>query len=444
MGNKVSKHILVVDDDKTILDTMGQFIENIGYVCSVASDTFKALDILEGQAFFLVVSDISMPNMDGIEFMKRVAQSFPDLKFIIMSGYTSEYAYSDIIKAGANDFMGKPFKLEELKAKIERIERENNLLVQLRENEKRYKELYELSKKTEQRYLTLLDSSVDAIVSYDLQGNAQYINPSFVKIFGFTLDDVKGKRIPFLPDSEKEKTMEIIKGLLGTGTPVMGYETKRYNKDGKTLDISISASRYNDHIGAPAGLVVILRNITVRKKAERALAESEKKYRKLSITDGLTKLYNSRHFYNELKKEINRTHRHHNPLSLLLLDIDDFKAFNDRYGHLEGDKVLSQMGKVIKRNIRQIDSGYRYGGEEFAVLLPETDSETAFTVAERIRQTFGRSAFTPGNGEDVYSKISIGGGQHLSTEDLKSLIRRADTALYQAKDQGKDQTVILD
>ena len=102
------------------------------------------------------------------------------------------------------------------------------------------------------------------------------------------------------------------------------------------------------------------------------------------------------------------------------------------------------MGKVIKRNIRQIDSGYRYGGEEFAVLLPETNSETAFTVAERIRQAFGRSAFTPGNGENVYSKISIGGGQHLSTEDLKSLIRRADTALYQAKDQGKDQTVILD
>jgi len=352
MDNKVSKHILVVEDDKTILDTIGQFIENIGYDCSAASDAFKGMEILEEQAFFLVISDIAMPDMDGIEFMKRAVQSFPDLKFIIMTGYASEYSYSDIIEAGASDFMVKPFKYEELKAKIERIERENNLLARLRENENRYKELYELSKKTEQRYLTLLDSSVDAIVSYDLQGNAQYINPSFSKIFGFTLDDVKGKRIPFLPDSEKEKTMEIIKGLVGTGTSVMGYETKRYNKDGETLDISISASRYNDHMGAPAGLIVILRNITERKKAESALAESEGKYRKLSITDGLTKLYNSRHLYDELKKEINRTSRHHNPLSLILLDIDDFKAFNDRYGHLEGDKVLSEMGKVIQGCIR--------------------------------------------------------------------------------------------
>jgi len=186
------------------------------------------------------------------------------------------------------------------------------------------------------------------------------------------------------------------------------------------------------------------REIGEHKQTGEALRESERKYRKLSITDGLTKLYNSRHFYNELKKEISRTDRHHNPLSLILLDIDDFKAFNDRYGHLEGDKVLSQMGKVIKRSIRQFDSGYRYGGEEFAVLLPETNSEATFTVAERIRQTFGTSAFTPGNGEAVYSKVSIGGAQHLSNEDFKSLVRRADTALYQAKNQGKNQTVILD
>ena len=444
MGKKVLSHILVVDDDKVILNTIDQFIQSVGYVCSVVSDAFKAMEILEEHSVDLVISDIAMPHMDGIDFMRKAVESFPDLKFIIMTGYSSEYSYSGIIEAGASDFMVKPFKFEELKAKIDRIERENSLLIQLRENEQKYKALYELSTEAKQRYLALLDSSVDAIISYDLLEKAQYINPSFTRIFGFTLDDIKGKQVPFLPDSEKEKTTEMIKNVVGDGTSVMGYETKSYTKDGETIDISMSASRYNDHRGAPAGVIAILRNITERKQAERALAESERRYRRLSITDGLTKLYNSRYFFNQLKKEIRRIDRHHNPLSLILLDIDDFKSFNDRYGHLEGDKVLSQMGKIIRGNIRKVDSGYRYGGEEFAVLLLETKLDAILSVAERVRLAFGDFPFNSGNGKVAYSKVSIGGTQYIFKEDLKSFVKRADTALYQAKKQGKNQSVILD
>jgi len=437
-------HILVVDDDDVILKTVEQFILSIGYACSVASDALTAMEILEERSFDLVISDIAMPQMDGIEFMRKAIALFPDLKFVIMTGYSSEYSYSGIIEAGATDFLAKPFKFEELKAKIERIERENSLLVQLREKEQKYRDLYKLSTEAEQRYLALLDSSVDAIISYDLEGNTQWINPSFTRIFGFTLDEIKGKPVPFLPDFEKEKILDIIENLVRSGTPVMGHETKRYTKDGKILDISISASRYNDHKGAPAGLVAILRNISERKRAERALAESERKYRRLSIIDGLTNLYNSRHFFDQLKKEIRRTDRHHNPLSLLLLDIDDFKSFNDRYGHLEGDKVLARMGKVIRNNLRHVDSGYRYGGEEFAVLLVETKLKAIFAVAERIRRAFGKVPLNSGNGEAAYCKVSIGGTQYIDKEDLKRFVKRADTALYQAKNQGKNQTVILD
>jgi len=435
--------ILVVDDDAAILDTVGRFIEAVGYGCAVAGDAESALQRLKDTSFDMVVTDIAMPGMDGIEFMKRAIQWFPHLKFIVMTGYSSRHSYSDIVQAGASDFMVKPFKFEELKAKIERINRENNLWVQLREKEQKYRALYEQSTKAQQRYLALLDSSVDAIISYDLNGNTQYINPSFTRIFGFELEEVQGKKVPFLPDSEREKTMEIIRNAVEAGTPVMGYETKRYTKSGELIDISISASRYDDHRGAPAGLIAILRDITERKRAERKLAESEQRYRRLSITDGLTGLYNSRHFYEVLKHETRRSDRHHHPLSLLLLDIDNFKLFNDQHGHPEGDRVLAQMGQVIKRTIREVDSAYRYGGEEFAVLLLETTFDRIFSVAERVRLSFGKVPFRPGNGRAVYAKASIGGTEYLPGEDVKCFVKRADEALYQAKREGKDRTVIL-
>ena len=103
------------------------------------------------------------------------------------------------------------------------------------------------------------------------------------------------------------------------------------------------------------------------------------KLQKLAITDGLTKLYNSRSFYSQLELEVDRFNRYRHPLSLLLLDIDHFKNYNDTYGHLEGDKVLVRFSQIIKSCLRANDSAYRYGGEEFTVILPETGGEKAST-----------------------------------------------------------------
>ncbi|MDP7077559.1 MAG: diguanylate cyclase, partial [Desulfobacterales bacterium] len=118
---------------------------------------------------------------------------------------------------------------------------------------------------------------------------------------------------------------------------------------------------------------------------ERELTQEQnrimEKLKNLAITDGLTKLYNSRHFYNQLLLEVDRTNRYNRPLSLLLLDIDHFKAYNDTFGHLEGDVVLFRLGQIIKSCLRKMDSAYRYGGEEFTIILPETGGDEANTVA---------------------------------------------------------------
>ncbi len=179
--------------------------------------------------------------------------------------------------------------------------------------------------------------------------------------------------------------------------------------------------------------------VAVRKQAEEALKESENRYRDLSIVDALTQLYNSRHFYFQLKIELDRSNRYELPLTLLMLDLDNFKAFNDAYGHVEGDQVILRLGKVIKRCLRETDFGYRYGGEEFTILLPMATTGKGAITAERIRKEFKEETFSPSPGEEIHVTVSIGLGQYKPQEDMKAFVHRVDQLMYQAKKKGKDR-----
>jgi len=175
-----------------------------------------------------------------------------------------------------------------------------------------------------------------------------------------------------------------------------------------------------------------------RMKAEDALKQSEARYRELSIIDNLTQLYNSRHFYNQLQMEIDRTNRYEEPLTLILLDVDNFKTFNDTHGHIQGDDVLMRLGQVIKRCLRKTDSAYRYGGEEFIILLPVTKCEDGVITAERIRAEFKKENFSPVSGGDVRMSLSIGVSQHRPKEEMKAFVHRVDQLMYRVKKNGKD------
>jgi len=180
---------------------------------------------------------------------------------------------------------------------------------------------------------------------------------------------------------------------------------------------------------------------------ERELADEQnrimEKLKNLAITDGLTKLYNSRHFYNQLLLEVDRTNRYHRPLSLLLLDIDYFKAYNDNFGHLEGDVVLFRLGQIIKSCLRTMDSAYRYGGEEFTVILPETDGEEASTVAQRIRTAVENEKFISPQGKRGSITISIGVAEYQAKESPKTFIMRSDKAMYEAKTLGRNRVFFI-
>jgi len=178
----------------------------------------------------------------------------------------------------------------------------------------------------------------------------------------------------------------------------------------------------------------VLKERRLTKERNRILSKLEN----LAITDGLTKLYNLRHFYHLLEIEIDRCSRYGHPLALLLLDIDKFKAYNDTYGHLEGDKVLVRIGQVIQSCLRTMDAAFRYGGEEFTVILPETTAEEAHNVAHRIRTTMELENFFPEPEKAVTVTISIGVTEYYNKESLSEFIKRADQAMYFSKEKGRN------
>ena len=168
------------------------------------------------------------------------------------------------------------------------------------------------------------------------------------------------------------------------------------------------------------------------------LKDSYSKLEKLSITDKLTNLYNRRHFDEVLEREVLRARRLRHTLSLLFIDIDKFKHFNDTYGHPEGDKVLQRLGQIMKKRLRsEIDIAFRYGGEEFTVLLPEISGRAAIAVAARTLMDFRNTKFhVQPNGEAIQKTISIGVAEFGPSSNAMALIANADNAMYEAKKQG--------
>jgi len=293
-------------------------------------------------------------------------------------------------------------------------------------------------RRSEERFRVLIENAPDAIY---VHADARYIylNAAAITLFGAeTADQLIGSSIMdrFHPDY-REMIAKRLLDLYGQQRKLPIVEQVYLRLDGSAVPVEAHAVpiTYNDQKAA----LTFVRDITDRKQVEKALRDSERRYRELSTIDGLTQLYNSRHFYHQLKIEIERADRYGHPLTLLLFDLDNFKAFNDTYGHIEGDRVLSGLGRVVKSCLRQTDSAYRYGGEEFTVLLPMTSGTDGAVTAERIRTEFRKENIAPSPGQDVHMTVSIGVAQYKPQEEMQAFVHRVDQLMYQAKKNGKDR-----
>jgi diguanylate cyclase (GGDEF)-like protein len=205
------------------------------------------------------------------------------------------------------------------------------------------------------------------------------------------------------------------------------HSIERVRPDGSVLEI-----RGNPVPGG--GFVTIYTDITLRKRMESRLHE-------MATTDDLTGVNNRRRFFDLATIEVNRAKRFGSPLSFIMLDADRFKTVNDTYGHITGDKVLRTMADACKSNLRQVDVLSRYGGEEFAIMLPETDIEAALSVAERLRAAIAEASVETEKGP-LYFTASLGvSALQAQAGDLGWLIERADSALYAAKNAGRNRVM---
>lgn len=283
-----------------------------------------------------------------------------------------------------------------------------------------------------------------------------YWNSAIEKLSGYSRESMIGTRNhwkPFYASPRPCLADLILEG--GNDEDVKHYYTNKCNRseliedayegedffpecgtDGEWLHFTAAGIMGND--GELVGSIETLENISARKTAEFELLERERIYKELSITDSLTQLHNSRHFYDQLEGSLETARRYHHEFTLCFFDLDDFKKLNDSYGHLMGDKVLETFGSLVRSSLRALDTGYRYGGEEFAILLPSTGTEGATIVAERVRESLENYQFILPTGEKLQSSVSIGITSFVTGDNVQSLMNRADSALYKAKKQGKN------
>ena len=401
------------------------------------SELFLARDGREGLELFkrhtpdMVISDIRMPHMDGLEMVRRIREEGcdgQDCHVIIASAHSDEDTLLSTIDTGVDKFIKKPINHNELLQALEAG------AARLRSHTRKQDKNELLGK--------VLDNNPELFLTTDGQ-EVYYLNKAFKNFLqigspaGADVIGMIGALLGPLPDELTQKEQQNSDNWL---------ELVQQG-DMKALTVTITPP---GGCRASSNRTFLLRtNIVTEQGREYTIVsfsdvthlEKEKDfYLELALKDPLTGAYNRKKFFEELEKEAFRATRYGKHLSLMMLDIDDFKQVNDTHGHQIGDKVLVELTTLLQDHIRFVDLLARYGGEEFFILTPETHSKGCLQSGEKLRQIIEEHTMAHG----ISITCSFGLAEYVDGEPLESFIRRVDNALYKAKSKGKNQICIAD
>lgn len=445
-----------MDDDPQLLSTLTECLDGQGYAVTAAADGHQAMAALRAQEFALALLDLMLPGVSGLELLSHIKAHTPDTEVILITGHAGLDSAVQALRLGAYDYLIKSdLRLAELQALVaralerRRLARENRELVarltQAREElaNRRAQELCQVRQ---------IGESLVGPLTWDqlTQGLVKLIWNSFpVQLLGLAICGpipelpLEAFRCrPDIPDAGYQTFQEVLKGQLVaglaapplTGTPLPEMLWLKVAVEDVTL--VAGAGRQEPFTPEEAELFRIF--ILQGEAGIKNLALFER-VKGLAIRDALTGLHNYRYFREMLLQEVERSRRYNMPLSLLFLDIDDFKQINDSLGHLHGDTILREVSAILKGGIRLADLLCRYGGDEFVLLMSQTPLLQAELLAERLRFLIAQSPLTrAGQGPGV--TMSIGMAELTPGMSMEDLIKAADEALYRAKEGGKNRS----
>lgn len=435
----LKERIIILDDEASILDVLSEHLGNEGYDCVITLSPLEALDLVEESGASVLLTDLRMPEMSGIDVVQHAKSVNSDLAIVVITALVDVKSAIRALRVGADDYVLKPFNLGEISLAVSRAIEKRNLVLQNRKHQEELeRRVHEATsgleranaelRETKEYLENLLHSTVDAIFTMNTSDALTFANEGAMRMLGYSGEELIGMPCASLYAGGPEEA-GYVQRLLLENAPLQNYETELLRKDATRVPVNMSLSFVNGADGTIASTLAICKDITCQKKLQTELKE-------MSIKDSVTGLFNQRHFYDRLAVEIERARRQNHPLSLLLFDIDQFKQYNDRHGHLAGDGVLQTVGQVVMESTREhVDLGFRYGGDEFTVILAEADEAQAYNIADRIRTGFVAHKF------DMLT-VSIGLMTYREGYSLRTFIQFTDAMMYDAKRSGGNRIFV--
>lgn len=444
--------VLVADDDRLVRAIFADALREVGHDVAVAANGVEALARLEAEPFDLLLTDLLMPEMDGLELLERAKQQFPALDVIVLTSVSTAEPAVRALRGGAFHYLVKPLDPEALQLEVHRC-LENRRLMAENAELRRYQQLLGAA----QRITACLELdrlrplAVDTLAAHAQADAALLFRPATDRP-GLELLAVRNLSTP-----QGTHLAELLWARHGA-TVLPATEPLAADDLGALIPASDAGLRHVEHAlfvplrreGALLGVALLLRRDEHRAFSAAhardaaflgesvALAlENAERYQQaqwIAHLDALTGLYNARHLEHVVDREIRARLSTSTPFSVLFMDLDHFKRVNDTHGHQIGSRVLVEMSRLLRRHTRETDVLIRYGGDEFVVILPDADTETAVRAAERIRVAVEAHRFLSREGLELRLTLCCGVSswpRHAATRE--DMIHRADMAMYHGK-----------
>ena len=448
--------ILVVDDDQLFAHLCQDILKSDGHQVEIVFSGEKATALLEVERFELVIADLVMPGMSGLDLLGVIKDTDPTIDVIIVTGKADVVSAITAIKNGARDYLVKPFNHDAFRHSVALCVEQRRLIEENTEL-KDLLNLFQLGSTLtgcidfDRLYPLLTGSLATAVNAERVIGIFPKHDGTFVPqhVQGFA--DREGRKIgalvqaEFLAGEDGARAYQRIGNLASMGlSPSLDLR--------EALVINIRArNSIQGHViifnnsgnGLPAE--INYKRLDLLLDQSTMAFENALRYRNMNnlvYIDELTGLFNYRYLDVALEREVKRVKRYGSSLALIFLDLDNFKAVNDNWGHRIGSLVLKEVGYLLKKTMRDIDVVIRYGGDEYTVILVEAGLSEAALVSERIRQSIESHLFAEGEGLEVRISASLGYACFpLHTTSKQKLLELADQAMYRGKVGGRNRVL---